>query len=112
MLLRGFRLAIHPCKGILQARLRPHYREKNAVVVGRIRAWSGREGRFFGQSEGLQGFGGMQIFFHKFFRAVLFKNEQKIGVFHYILCFGTLFERLQTQLSPTEAGLESTFILR
>ncbi len=54
----GFRLAVHPCKGILQARLRPHYMEIFTVVVGRIRAWHGREGGFFGRSEGLQGFGG------------------------------------------------------
>jgi len=65
----GFRLAFDPCKGILQARLSRHYREIFAAVVGRIRAWSGRDGGIFGQSEALQGFGWisrLKIFFLKF----------------------------------------------
>jgi hypothetical protein len=80
----------------LQARLSRHYREIFAAVVGRIRAWSGREGRFFGQSEGLQGFGWMsrvQIFFHKFWRAIfLFKKQPENHLFHYMLCFESVFD--------------------
>ncbi|KPN93803.1 hypothetical protein AL066_02765 [Pseudomonas nunensis] len=74
----GFGLAAYPCKGILQARLRPHYREKNRAVVRRNGTENGRRGRFFDRSEGLQGFGWVsqsQFFFHNFWRAgFLFKK--------------------------------------
>lgn len=41
-----------------RTRIWPDVNEIFGVVVGRIRAWSGREGRFFGRSEGIRGFGG------------------------------------------------------
>ncbi len=51
---------------------------------------------FLGRSEGLQGFGWMsrvKIFFHKFWLAIfLFKKQPKNHVFHYMLCFKSLFE--------------------
>ncbi|MDT9677720.1 hypothetical protein F6R97_24635 [Pseudomonas sp. JV414] len=59
----GFRLAFHPCKGILQARLSPHYKEIFGPVVRRNGTRSGRRGAFSGWSEGLQGFGGVSFFF-------------------------------------------------
>ncbi|MDR8364886.1 hypothetical protein [Pseudomonas sp. JL3] len=59
----GFRLAFHPCKGILQARLSAHYKEIFGPVVRRNGTRSGRRGAFSGWSEGLQGFGGGSFFF-------------------------------------------------
>jgi hypothetical protein len=59
----GFRLAFHPCKGILQARLSAHYKEIFDPVVRRNGTRSGRRGAFSGWSEGLQGFGGGSFFF-------------------------------------------------
>jgi hypothetical protein len=48
----------------------------------------GGGGRFFGWSEGLQGFGWksrVQIFFHKFWRKVFFvQKTAKKHVFHYM----------------------------
>lgn len=58
----GFRLAFHPCKGILQPRLSPHYKEIFSPVVRRNGTRSGRRGAFSGWSEGLQGFGGGSFF--------------------------------------------------
>jgi hypothetical protein len=106
MLLRGFRLAIHPCKGILQARLRPHYREIFPVVVGRIRAWSGREGRFFGQSEGLQGFGGCRFFFVKMAcNRFCSKNNQKTAFFT-TSCVSERFSTIPNTTEPDRSRAE------
>ncbi|CAI8828430.1 hypothetical protein EMIT0P4_250027 [Pseudomonas sp. IT-P4] len=93
--MRGFRLAFRPCKGILQARLRPHYREVLRAVVRRNGSRIGRRGPFFGWSEGLQGFEGRwrgKIFFPDFLPRIIFVQEiTKKGFFHYILCFGGVF---------------------
>jgi hypothetical protein len=64
----GFRLAFHPCKGILQARLSAHYKEIFSPVVRRNSTRSSRRGAFSGWSEGLQGFGGGSFFFACFGR--------------------------------------------
>jgi hypothetical protein len=75
-------MAFAPCKGILLTRMGRHYREKNTAVLRRIRAWSGRGGWFFDESEGLQGFAGDRFFFAKISQlSICSKNEQKTRFF-------------------------------
>jgi hypothetical protein len=80
----GFRLAADPCKGILQARLTPHYREKNRAVVRRNGTEIGRWGRFFWSERGFTGLW-LGIAGADFFSLILArwffcsKNSQKTG---------------------------------
>lgn len=66
-----------------------------------------------GPTEGLQGFawiGRRQIFFCYFFGKRFFAQKivkNLLDSLHLVFC--KPFCRLQTQLSPTEAGLKSTF---
>ncbi|MCU0118930.1 hypothetical protein N8H74_11750 [Pseudomonas sp. B2M1-30] len=70
-----------------------------------------REGDF-SRSEGLQGFDRdwlCGIFFQLFFcRATIVQEVIKKTLFSLHVVFRNPFLPLQTQLSPTEAGLEST----
>ncbi|WP_150582233.1 hypothetical protein [Pseudomonas fluorescens] len=78
----GLQTDFSPCKGILQARLRRHYREIFAGVVRRIGSWRGREGGFFEQSEVIQGFGSWKKNFADLSaEQMLFKKRSKLPFF-------------------------------
>ena len=62
--LRGLQAGVIPCKGILQARLRRHYKDFFAYVLRRNSSQKGWRVGYPRGSEGLQGFGRVRFFLH------------------------------------------------